>query len=369
MVVPKFLRCTRKAPTEAMQDMQRQDMQRMSKLALGGLACVIAIAALYGTVPAQAQSRPLTKITFSLDFIPLGRHAPWYAAIAEGFYKDEGLDVSIIPSQGTAQTIQAVEAGTAQIGFTDVPSVALARSNGAKVKMVAVNYEKAPYAIFSLSPGANVTDTKQLEGLTLGSGVGSFTPKVIQGLMKEHGLNPDSLNVVNVAPPARASALISGQVPAIEFFVMAEPGLAAAAKAKNLELRTFLLADHGLDLRSNGIVATEDYLSKNADIVKRFVRASLRGWQFALRNPRKAAEDQIKFVPTLDVDKSVAELAIVKDLAVTPAVTKNGLGWFDPADMKSSLDFMTKYVGFSGAAPKASDLYATGFLPSPPIKP
>jgi len=346
-----------------------RSMRTLSRLAHGALAGAIIVAAVALPVPAPAQDKPPTKIVFSLDFIPLGRHAPWYAAIAEGYYKEEGLDVSIIPSQGTAQTIQAIEAGTAQIGFTDVPSVALARSNGSKAKMVAVNYEKAPYAIFSLDPGANVTRPEQLEGLTLGSGAGSFTPKVIQGLMKEHGLNPDSLKIDNIAPPARASALLSGQVPSIEFFVMAEPGLAAAAKAKNEQLRTFLLADHGLKLLSNGIVVTEGYLASNPDVVTRFVRASLRGWQFALRNPGKAAEDQIKFVPTLDVEKSVAELAVVKDLAVTPEVVQNGLGYFDAAGMKTSLDFMVKYVGFAGTTPSAGELYATGFLPSLPIKP
>src|SRR5215475_12323719 len=110
---------------------------------------------------AAAQGTPLTKVVFSLDFIPLGRHAPWYAALAEGYFKDEGLDVSIIPSQGTAQVIQAVEAGTANIAFVDVPSVVIARANGSKLKMVAVNYEKAPYAVFSLSTGANVTSPKQ----------------------------------------------------------------------------------------------------------------------------------------------------------------------------------------------------------------
>src|ERR1700761_6099451 len=101
-------------------------------------------------IKARAQGAlPATKVVFSLDFIPLGRHAPWYAALAEGYYADEGLDVSIIPAQGTAQVIQAVEAGTANIGFVDVPSVVIARAAGAKLKMVAVNYEKAPYAIFS----------------------------------------------------------------------------------------------------------------------------------------------------------------------------------------------------------------------------
>ena len=319
--------------------------------------------------PGLAQDKPMTKIVFSLDFIPLGRHAPWYAAVAEGYYKEEGLEVSIVPSQGTAQTIQAVEAGTAQLGFTDVPSLVLARANGAKVKMVAVNYQKAPYAVFSLSNGANVTEAKQLEGLTLGSGAGSFTPKVIAGFMAQHGLDPNKLTISNVAPPARATALLSGQVPAIEFFVMSKPGLEAAAKAKGTELRTFLLADHGLTLYSNGIVATDDYLSKNGDVVKRFVHASLRGWQFALKNPEKAAEDQTKFVPSLDPKKSVAEINVVKDLAVTPEVEKNGLGSFNPAEMKSSLDFMVKYVGVGANPPAAASLYATGFLPTIPVKP
>lgn len=344
-------------------------MTNLSRLALGALSSMLVIIAGLAPTPAAAQEKALTKITFSLDFIPLGRHAPWYAAIAEGYYKAEGLDVSIIPSHGTAQTIQAVQSGTAQIGFTDVPSLVLARANGAKLKMVAVNYEKAPYAIFSLSTGANVTKIKQLEGLTLGSGAGSFTPKIIKGFMAEHGLDPNTLKISNVAPSARAAALLSGQVPAIEFFVMSKPGLEAAAKAKNEKLRTFLLADHGLKLYSNGIVATDDYLSKNADVMKRFVRASLRGWKFALHNPRKAAEDEIKFVPSLKVGTSVAELEIVKGLAVTPAVKKHGLGWFDPAEMKASVDFVVKYIGVSGTPPAASDIYATGFLPSPPIKP
>ena len=77
----------------------------------GAIAAALAVGSLAIMRPdaASAQSAPgsLTKVVFSLDFIPLGRHAPWYAAIAEGFFKDEGLDVSIIPSQGGAQVIQS----------------------------------------------------------------------------------------------------------------------------------------------------------------------------------------------------------------------------------------------------------------------
>jgi NitT/TauT family transport system substrate-binding protein len=340
-------------------------MAKWNGAIVGGLCGVALIAG----APAPAAAQAPTKIVFSLDFIPLGRHAPWYAALAEGYFAAEGLDVSIIPAQGTAQVIQAVEAGTANIGFVDVPSVVIARANGSKLKMVAVNYEKAPYAIFSLSTGANVTQPKQLEGLNLGSGAGSFTPKIIQGFMTQHGLDPAKLTISNVAPPARATTLLSGQIPAIEFFVMAKPGLEAGAKGANAELRTLLLADHGLDLYSNGIATTEDYLAKNPDVVKRFVRAALKGWKFTLDNPDKAAADQIKSIAALKPDAIVAEIKIVADLAVTADTKKNGLGWFDPAKMKSNVEFVAKYIGLPGQAPAATDVYATGFLPTPPITP
>src|SRR5262245_64819957 len=302
----------------------RPHMSALFRSLIGALG---AAATCFVPVPAPAQDPP-TKIVFSLDFIPLGRHAPWYAALAEGYFKEEGLDVTIIPAQGTAQVIQAVESGTANIGFVDVPSVVIARSNGSKLKMVAVNYQKAPYAVFSLSTGANVTQPKQLEGLNLGSGAGSFTPKIIQGFMAQHGLDAAKLTISNVAPPARASTLLSGQIPAIEFFVMAKPGLEAGAKGVNAELRTLLLADYGLDLYSNGLAVTEGYLARNPDVMKRFVRAALKGWTFAIANPDKAAADQIQYVPTLKPEVIVAEIKIVADLAVTADTKKNGLGWF-----------------------------------------
>jgi len=337
-------------------------------------AALAAIAATHLLLPASlstatAQDRPAAKVTLSLDFIPLGRHAPWYTALAQGYFREEGLDVSIIPSQGTAQAIQAVESGTANIAFVDVPSVVLARANGSRLRMIAVNYQKAPYAIFSLGNGGNVTQASQLEGLNLGSGAGSFTPKVIEGFMVQQGLDPAKLRITNIAPPARASALLSGQVPAIEFFVMARPGLEKGASDAHAELRTFLLSDHELELYSNGLAVTEDYLAGHGEVVRAFVRAALKGWKLALADPQRAAADQLGYVASLKPDLIVAELAIVRDLAVTPEVRQNGLGWFDPIGMKSALDFVVKYVGVTGTPPPATDIYATGFLPTPAITP
>jgi NitT/TauT family transport system substrate-binding protein len=338
-----------------------------SKLVVVSAAFGLAAASLAGAPAATAQN--LVDVTFSLDFIPLGRHAPWYVAKAKGYYKEEGLNVKIIASKGSAKVIQAIESGLADIGFADVPGVVMARAAGATLKMVAVNYQRAPYAIFSLSPGANITSAKQLEGLTLGSGAGSFTPKVIGGYMQQQGLDPSKLSITNVAPPARGAMLLAGKVPAIEFFVMAQPGLARAAAKDGKELKTFLLGGNGLELYSNGIAATEAYIKKNPDIMKKFVRAALRGWQYPLRNPKEAAKLQRQYIDALDPEIIAAEIEVLKTLAVTDDTKANGLGWFDPAKIASSRDFVLKNVDVKGTPPAVEDIYVSGFLPETPIKP
>ena len=319
--------------------------------------------------PFSAEAQGLKNVTFSLDFIPLGRHAPWYVGVEKGFYKAEGLKVKIITSRGSSAVIQAVESGLADIGFVDVPGVVFGRSGGSTIKMVAVNYQKAPYAIFSLDNGANVTTAKQLEGLTIGSGAGSFTPKVIKGFMAQKGLDPNKLKISNIAPPARAAMLLSGKVPAIDFYVMSGVGLSAGAKKSGANLTTYLLGDNGLSLYANGIGAKESYIKANPEVMKKFVLASLKAWRYTLRNPLESAKMQRRHIKALKEDIIVKEIAIIGNLAVTDDTRKNGLGWFSKAKMQQSLDFVRKYAPPKGKLPSVEDLFVAGFLPNPPIKP
>jgi NitT/TauT family transport system substrate-binding protein len=330
--------------------------------------CFVFGAAMEGPKPAHAQKK-MTDITFSLDFITLGRHAPWYVTLEKGFYRDEGLNVKIIQGKGSAQVMQAVQSGVAQIGFVDVASLVLGRARGGTIKMVAVNYQKAPYTIFSLDPGANVMKPKDLEGLTLGSSAGSFLPEIHKALMRKHGLDPSKLRVVNIAPPARVAALATKKVPAVDFFIMSLPLIEGAVKGK-AKVRAFLLADHGLELYSNGIGAKQDYIKKNPDIIRRFVRASLKGWKYAMDNPAEAADLQRKHKKALKKGVIIKELAIVKRLSAVPDTKKHGYGWFSPAKMKAAVDLMVTNAKIDKAkAPKATDMYVSGFLPKKPFMP
>src|SRR5262249_50256561 len=293
---------------------------------------------------AQAQEKKLTDITFSLDFITLGRHAPFYVAIDKGFYREEGLNVNIVPAKGTAQGIQNVESGIAQIGFIDVASLVVARAEGSTVKVVSVIYQKAPFCFFTLDPGANVTTLKQFEGLKVGSNTGSYIINVARAMMRKDGLDPSKLTMEIIEPSARIAMLATRKIPAIDFFIITKPAMERAVT--DAKVVTFLFADHGLDLYSNGIGATEKYLKENPDAVKGFVRATLRAYQYSFAHKEEAAEIIQKYAKALKNDITIEELKIVEDLAVTPDVKKNGLGSFTAERMKTSVDWMAENGGW-----------------------
>jgi NitT/TauT family transport system substrate-binding protein len=313
---------------------------------------------------AQAQN---TAVTFSLDFRALGRHAAWYVALEKGYYRNAGLDVTIIPSQGTAQAIQSVESKAAQFAFSDVAGLVAARANsGVTAKMVSVIYQKAPYAIFSLRSGANVTKPEQLENLEIASGAGSFTQKVIEAYMKSKGLKADTVKYTNIDPAARIGMLVAKKVPAIETFAMSMPGVVKAAGGQDAQI--FLLANNGLSLYSNGILVREDYLKSNAAQVKGFIKASLEGWRDTIANPKEAADIVVKHIKGLDPEVAFQEIAIVNALVATPATRSKGLGIIDDKLMQSSVDLIAKGIGAEGKV-VAKDTYDTSALPNPPIKP
>jgi NitT/TauT family transport system substrate-binding protein len=313
---------------------------------------------------ARAEDR---DVKFILDFISLGRHAPWYVALGKGYFKEEGLNVSIMPSKGTADAIRSVVSGIADIGFIDIPSLVASGSAGGAVKIVAVNYQKPPYCVFTLDPGANVTEPKQLANLEFGSSTSSFLPRIVQAFMEMNGVDSKTLKVVNIDGAARVPMLAARKIPSIDQFIMSEPAIRRAVT--DAKPKCLFLGDFGLDIYSNSIGTTEEYLTKNPDVVKKFVRAALRGWQYALAHPQEAAQIQLQYVKALNPDIIAEELDILKRVAITPDVEKNGFGTASMDKMKRTVDFMNKNVEIAGDKLTAEQIYRPGFLPDKPVLP
>lgn len=334
----------------------------MKRLMAAALGLVLGLAL---TVPAvQAQER---DVKFVLDFISLGRHAPWYVALGKGYFKEEGLNVAILPSKGTADAIRTVATGAAEFGFIDIPSLVAAGSSGSVIKIVAANYQKPPYCVFSLNPGANIDTAKKLTGLEFGSSSASFLPRIWAAVMEMNGVDSKTMKVVNIDAPARVPMLAARKVQSIDLFIMSEPAIKRAVQdAKPVCL---FAGDLGLEIYANSIGVHEDFLKKNPDVVKKFVRAALRGWKDTFANPQEAAKIQLQYVKALDPQIVVEEIDILRRVAITPEVEKNGLGTMTLERMKNTVDFINKNIDVPGEKLTAEQIYAPGYLPEKPITP
>jgi NitT/TauT family transport system substrate-binding protein len=127
--------------------------------------------------------------------------------------------------------------------------------------------------------------------------------------------------------------------------------------------------DLGLDIYANSIGVNEEYLKKNPDVVKKFVRAALRGWKDTFANPQEAAKIQLQYVKALDAQIVVEEIEILKRVALTPEVQKNGFGDVTKEKMKNTVDFINKNIDVSGNRLTADQIFVPGFLPEKPILP
>src|SRR5262249_26315516 len=220
---------------------------------------------------------------------------------------------------------------------------------------------------FTLNPGANVTEPKQMAGLELGSSTASFVPKIWSAFMEMNKVDSKTLKVVNIDAAARVPMLAARKVQSIDQFLMSEPAIPRAVQgAKPVCL---FAGDYGLDIYANSIGTTAEFLDKNPDVVKKFVRAALRGWKDALANPEEAARIELQYVKALDPQIVVEEVNILKRIAISPDVEKHGFGTTARERMQNTVDFINNNIEVPGDKLTVQQIYAPGYLPEKPILP
>jgi len=178
----------------------------MSKFAkwLGGAA---AVALALGSLPANAQ----TPIKFTLDWVFQGPTSPFLVALEKGYYKAEGLDVTMDPGQGSAGAVQRVATGAYQIGFADVNATIEynAKNPGKEVLCVFMAYDFAPFGVYALKK-SGIKVPKDLEGKKLGAPVFDASFRLFPAFAKLNGIS--KWEHVNLTPQLREQSLVQGTV-------------------------------------------------------------------------------------------------------------------------------------------------------------
>jgi NitT/TauT family transport system substrate-binding protein len=310
--------------------------------------------------PAAGQARQ--KVTFVTDFGFNGRHAYYFVALDRGYYREAGLDVQIVRGGGSEDAIKQVGAGRALLGFADAATLVLARGNDrVPVKLVAIVYARPPQAIYALKE-SGIKTPKDLEGKTVANPPGGSIVALFPLYAKFAGINPGRVKWIVADANALPALLVSRQVDAIGQFIVGEALIRKRASPK--ELVRLAYGDVGLDYYGNGIIATDDTLRQRPDLVRAFVRATIRGMEDAFRDPSAAGRILNKYHPEIDPDIGQGETEAVRELAVTKTAQQHGLGYIDRLRVWKTIQVVSS--AFNLRTPvSVEDAYAPGFAGRP----
>lgn len=248
---------------------------------------VLSLALLAAVPSVQAQSTE--KMTLQLRWLPQAQFAGYYVAAAKGYYKAEGLDVVILPGGPNVNTLQSAKKQQADIVVQHLTDVLVGREDGVGLVNIAQIFNRSGLML-TCKKSSGVETTKDFKGKTLGVWMGG-TESAFLGWMNKLGYKPGAdIKVLkqgyNIDPLLNNQAACISTMSYNEYLQVLDTGL------KETELTRFFYEDQGVATLEDGLYVMEDRLKDPAFVARtaKFLRASLKGWKDAVKNPDEAVK-------------------------------------------------------------------------------
>jgi NitT/TauT family transport system substrate-binding protein len=308
-------------------------MKRHQLLAMVGFTLTAALAVVgcssgsKGSSDSSASSDgELVTVTLRHSWVPDQITLPFAAAKVEGFYEEEGIRLIDQAGNGGAVGVQLVAAGEVNFATGEASHVISARSRGINVISVMQEYENQPGAVITMED-SGLDTWESLIGKSVGGTAASSGHVGFEAALELQGISKDAVTFVNMSPGAQFAAMSSGEIDAALTFL----GNLAGIPELNGHVNIMTFADAGYLAPSTCLFADEKWVSENEDLVKRFVRASIKGIKFTVENPRQAAEDMASITGGVTADNLEATWLLDQQFIATDFTATNGLG-YHPAD-------------------------------------
>jgi NitT/TauT family transport system substrate-binding protein len=327
-------------------------------------AGIRAFALLLAAIPAGPAAAE-TWVSFSLDFKFDGPSAPFVLALDKGYYRAEGLNVSIDEAPGSLETIARVAAGTYDMGFADINALIKYRDvNADAPKAVFMVYNRPPFAIVARK-SRGIVNPKDLEGKIIGAPALDNAYAQWPIFAKSAGIDASKVTIENVGFAVREPMLAAGQVDAItglsfsSFMDLKDKGVPVD------DIVVLLMADYGVELYGSAIIVNPKFAASQPDAVKGFLRAFVKSLKETVKTPATAIGPVLR---RNDAAKRSVELErlgmAIRDNIVTPEVKTNGYGGIDNARFAAAIDLLGQAYRFRSAKPKPNDVFDASYLPA-----
>jgi len=244
----------------------------------------------------KTEEKPLEKIIFTLDWTPNTNHTGIYVAKDKGFFKEEGLDVDIIqPGQSTAD--QLVASGKAEFGIGYQEGITLARLQGLPLVSIAAVIQHNTSA-FAWPTAKNIKTPKDFEGKKYAGWGSPIEEATLKALMDKYS---GDIKKVEILTTGAADFFATTEKDAdFAWIFYAWDGIASKIKNKPINYIMLKDEDKALDYYTPVIMTNEKMIAEKSDLVKKFMKAVAKGYDYAAQNPDDAANILLSNAPELD---------------------------------------------------------------------
>lgn len=336
-------------------------MKRRTFMRTAGAVSAGTVSVWAATSPALAQKAP-DKVVLMLNWYTYGEHAPFFLGKEAGIYAAEGIDLDIQEGRGSAVTVQAVAAKTVPFGYADVPTMIRAAAKGAPVTSPGVLLQTSPMSVMGFTD-KNIRKPDDLKGKTVATTPGDSMSQIWPLFLKKTGLKESDLKIVAGDAQTKLNAVINGQADVLLGYSMDQSMKIKDATGKSVF--PIMFADYGIHLVSSGIIAHRDTLKDNPDLVRRFMNASTKAIEAAIKDPKAARDATLKLNPKAGKPDTLLEGFELTIPLYTTAETRTKRPFqVTDANMADSVALLVEYGGVDAAAKdQVKSYYTRDFLP------
>ena len=254
-----------------------------------------------------------------LKWLHQAQFAGFYAADQNGYYAEEGLKVTFVEGGVGVDLLAPVVDGTAQFAIADAANLTVARAKGKPLTAIGVVYRRSPLVFVSLAE-AGIVRPEDIVGKSIR--LTSDVAPAFHAMMARVGISPDQYTEADA--PSDVAHFASG-TPAV--WGVYTNGLALAVQQGGYEINAIYPDDYGVHFYADSIFTTDDLIAAQPDLALRFLRATLKGWTYAIENSAEVgpmvAKYNAKADPALEIAKMMASLPLVN-------TGEDHIGWMKP---------------------------------------
>lgn len=317
------------------------------------------------SLPALHNARAQAPVRFSLDWALQGNHGMWALAEDRGIYRQNGLAVRMDRGFGSGDTLVKVASGAYDIGFADISGAVKFNAENPDKRLVSI------YQVFDRTAAAVVTTRRSgittvqgVAGKRLGAPEGEGSRLLFPAFARAANIDTSGIRWTSMAANLRDTMLMQNQVDAVTGFLFTVYFNLVGIGLPEADILAWPYAENGLDLYGSAVFVRADWLERNQDTARAFVRSSIEGLRLLIAEPAAGMAALKRREALFDEALEARRWAMTRDRSIlTPNVRAGGFGTLDMARAQQLVTVNAEAYGIA-TPPTAASMFTAAYLPA-----